>query len=250
MSISLFYRAFVALLLTTALAQAAPSPEHPSVKRGFSLPPSADLTYAIKARQHGLSFSGEALTMWRAGAGKYALASATRVSLFGKILDYKSEGAVDDYGLAPLQYQEQRMRKDASITTFKRDSKTIVFSDSEASYPLKGGEQDRNTAAWQLLALARAAPEKFIPGSDWAMFVAGPRDAEVWSFKVIKLETVQTGLGELKALHVVKAPPPDAQGQQVDLWLAPALDWYPVKVHFVDSDGDFVEQTLQKIEKK
>jgi hypothetical protein len=40
------------------------------------------------------------------------------------------------------------------------------------------------------------------------------------------------------------------KGQQVDLWLAPSLDWYPVRVRFNDNDGDFVDQTLEKVVKK
>jgi hypothetical protein len=40
------------------------------------------------------------------------------------------------------------------------------------------------------------------------------------------------------------------KGQQVDLWLAPSLDWYPVRVRFNDPDGDFVDQTLEKVVKK
>ena len=50
--------------------------------------------------------------------------------------------------------------------------------------------------------------------------------------------------------EVAQALAPDKKGQQVDLWLAPSLEWYPVKVTFADEDGDYVEQTLQKIVKK
>jgi hypothetical protein len=53
---------------------------------------------------------------------------------------------------------------------------------------LKGGEQDRTSATWQLIAYARAAGDKFKPGSEWKMFVAGRRDAEPWSFKVLATE--------------------------------------------------------------
>ena len=80
--------------------------------------------------------------------------------------------------------------------------------------------------------------------------MAGRHDAEPWTFKVVKDDKVATGLGEVAAIHLVKAPPPDKKGQQVDLWLAPSLEWYPVKVTFADEDGDYVEQTLQKIVKK
>jgi hypothetical protein len=250
--LSTLKRATAGLLLVAALPTltAAGHPSHPSIKRAFSLPPSADLVYSIKARQRGLSLSGDNLTSWRAGDGKYTITSDTTVPLFGKIVEHRSEGALDDYGLAPASFHEKRFRKELSTTTFRRDSKTIVFAESSESYPLQGGEQDRASAQWQLAALARAAPERFTPGSEWAFFVAGRRDAEPWVFKVTGREPVHTGQGELVALHLVKAPPPDAQGQRVDLWLAPSLDWYPVKVSFADADGDVVEQTLEKIIRK
>ena len=224
--------------------------EHPVIKRAFKLAPSADLVYSIKAKQKGISLSGESVSNWRAGDGKYSLLAETKAALFGKILEQRSEGTVDDYGLAPAQFVEKRFRKAAATTVFKRDSKTIAFSEGDKSYVLKGGEQDRNSAVWQLTAVARAAPEKFVPGSEWAFFVAGRHDAEPWIFKVVKHETVGTGQGLVEAVHLIKAPPTDKKGQQVDLWLAPSLEWYPVKVTFEDDDGDYVEQTLQKIIKK
>jgi hypothetical protein len=224
--------------------------EHPSIKRPHNLPPSAELSYAIKARQHGISLSGEARVAWQAGDGKYSIQTDSRVSLLGKILEQRSEGTVDDYGLAPATFTEKRFRKDPSTTRFERDSKRIVFSESDDSYPLKGGEQDRGSAQWQLAAQARATPGQFKPGSEWKYFVAGRRDAEVWSFKVAEREKVHTGQGEVEAVHLIKAPPPDKEGQQVDLWLAPALEWYPVRIRYNDADGDFVDQTLDKISRK
>jgi len=235
------------VLLAAACAPAVAAGGHVSIKRAFSLPPSADLSYSVQARQRGMTLNGDSLTTWRVDGGKYTIAAETHVPLFGKIIEHKSEGAIDDYGLAPLQFYEKRFRKEPSTTTFRRDSKTIVFSESDDSYPLTGGEQDRTSALWQLLALARGAPGKFTPNSEWVLFVAGRRDAEPWSFKVVGREQVHTGQGDVSAVHLLKAPPPDAQGQQVDIWLAPALDWYPVRVRFADNDGDFVEQTLEKI---
>ena len=239
------------LAATLSPAMADAPVEHPVIKRPYKLAPSADLVYSIKARQRGIGLSGESVSNWRAGDGKYSLLAETKAALFGKILEQRSEGTVDEYGLAPAQFVEKRFRKDAVTTTFKRDSKTIVFGEGDESYPLKGGEQDRNSAVWQLTSVARAAPEKFVPGSEWTFFVAGAHDAEPWVFKVVNQETVATGQGLVEAVHLVKAPPPDKKGQQVDLWLAPSLEWYPVKVTFADADGgDYVEQTLQKIIKK
>jgi hypothetical protein len=239
--------ALLAGLLANAPAADHPgTAEHPSTKRGFDVPPSADLLYSIKARQSGMALSGDAVINWRAGDQQYAITAETRTPLLGKILDNKSAGAVDDYGLAPAQFYEKRLFKDARTTSFRRDSKTIVFSDSQQSYPIKGGEQDRASVQWQLIAVARAAPDKFTPGSQWDFFVAGQRDAERWVFKVVKRDTVHTAMGELDTVHLVKSPPPDAKGQQLDIWLAPKLGWFPVRLRFDDGDGDFVEQTLEK----
>ncbi|MEJ7805310.1 MAG: DUF3108 domain-containing protein [Telluria sp.] len=224
--------------------------EHPSVKRPVDLPPSADLTYKIEARKRGISLSGDALVNWRVGGGKYSATSSARAQLLGKILDNRSEGLIDAYGLAPLQFREKRFRKDETVASFDRAGRKIVFNDGKQSYVLTGGEQDRGSVQWQLAAVARGAPDKFTPGSEWKFFVAGRRDAEAWTFKVVNREPLKTGMGTVQTVHLVKSPSPDSKGQSLDLWLAPSLEWYPVKLRFAEDDGEFVEQTLDKVVKK
>lgn len=240
----------VAGAVLLAVVASAAAQEHPSIKRPVDLPPSADLTYKIEARKKGISLSGEATVNWRVGAGKYSASNSARAQILGKILDNRSEGLIDVYGLAPLQFREKRFRKDETISRFDRAAKTISFNNGKLAYPLTGGEQDRGSVQWQLAAVARGAPDKFTPGSEWKFFVAGRRDAEVWTFKVVKREALRTGMGTVQAVHLVKSPSPDAKGQQLDLWLAPSLEWYPVKLRFAEDDGEFVEQTLDRIVKK
>jgi hypothetical protein len=224
--------------------------EHPALKRPFELPPSADLSYSITAQQKGITLNGEAVITWRAGDGKYLVNAETRAALLGKITENRSEGAIDTFGLAPALFSEKRFRKQPTSTTFNRGDKTLSFSDGKLTYPLQGGEQDRASVAWQLAAVARRAGAKFRPGSEWSFFVAGPRDAQAWTFKVDKRETVHTGLGDVEAVHVVRTPPADSKDQGLDIWLAPSRDWYPVKLRFTDNDDEFIEQTLEKITKK
>jgi hypothetical protein len=226
--------------------------EHPSVKRPFDLPPSADLTYSISARQRGFNLNGDALLTWRAGEGKYSVSAESHVALLGKLTENRSTGVVDAYGLAPTEYYDKRFRKDPTTATFDRDEKTISFSDGKQSYPIKGGEQDRVSISWQLVAIARAANAKFKPGSDWSFFVVGPRDADPWTFRVVGREKVQAGaaIGLVDAVHVLREPPPGSKDQTLDLWLAPSQEWYPVKLRFTDNDRDYVEQTLERITRK
>jgi hypothetical protein len=247
---NLLKQAGAGVLLATTLACAWAQDEHPSTKRAFDLPPSAELTYNLDARQSGFSLGGKAVITWRAGDGKYLVNAESRVSLLGKITENRSQGLIDSFGLAPAEFYEKRFRKDPTTSTFDRAGKTMSFSDGKQTYPLKGGEQDRASVTWQLVAQARAAGDKFRPGSEWPFFVAGRRDADPWTFKVVKREKLDTPLGMLDTVHVVRMPSAAVKGQTLDIWLAPSQEWYPVKLRFSDDDKDFVEQTLEKVVKK
>jgi hypothetical protein len=243
----------VILLAAALLAQAAIASDTaaPPV-RPFKLAPSADLDYAIQAKQRGFTLPGDGLVSWRAGDGKYSVQADTKSALLGKIVETRSEGAIDNYGLAPAQFIEKKFRKSATTSTFNRETKTLSFTDGKLTFPLVGGEQDRASASWQLVALARAAPDKFVAGSTWTFFVAGPHDGEPWTFKVVNREKVALGgtLGDVDAVHILRAPPADdKKGQTLDIWMAPSLEWYPVRLRFTDGD-DFVEQQLTKITKR
>ena len=236
-----------ALVLAVGSAMAV---EHPVIRRAVSIPPSADLTYKIEARQKGISLGGDAQVSWRAADGRFSASNVSKAQFLGKILENRSEGVIDEFGLAPTRFREKRFRKDQTTANFDRTGQVISFENDKTTYPILGGEQDRGSAQWQLAAVARAQPEKFVPGSEWKFFVAGRRDAEVWTFKVVNRETIKTGMGTMTALHFSKSPPAEQKGQRLDLWLAPAHEWYPVKIRFADEDGEFVEQTIQAIVKK
>jgi len=240
-----------ALAMTLALAAGSATAQsaHPAVKRAFELPPSADLHYDLSARQRGLSLKGDATVTWRAGDGKYDVKVDSRVAVFGTLLENRSQGAIDAFGLAPEQFSEKRLRKDPTSITFDRAGKSMRFSEGEKTYQLKGGEQDRTSITWQLAAVARAAGDKFKPGSEWPFFVAGRSSAEAWTFKVVKREKIQTGLGEVDAVMVERKALPGSRDQSVDVWLAPAHEWYPVKIRFTEGDKETIEQTIKSISK-
>jgi hypothetical protein len=238
----------LAAFTVSALAGAHGADAYPRYR--FNVPPSAELHYVIKSRQSGIPLEGSAVIQWTIAGNRFSLATQARAALLGKILDSKSEGVIDNHGLAPSTFTEHRFRRTPTITTFDRASGIIRFSASDQTYRLQGGEQDRNSAVWQLVSVARAMAAKFKPGSEWTFFVAGQRDADPWVFKVVKLEKIRTPLGELNAMHILKDPQPDSKEQKVELWLGPQQEWYPVRVRYTDTDGDFIEQTLERVTRK
>jgi hypothetical protein len=218
-----------------------------SAGRRINPPPSADLDYTLKASQKGLSLNGSALVHWHHDGQQYSLATETRASLLGKILDAKSVGTIDRNGLAPNSATEKRFRKEQTTTTFDRANGKITFSASDASYPIKGREQDRNSVTWQLVTLARGNALK--SGATVPLLVAGQKDMETWTFKIGKQEKIRTPLGSLNALQISKVVK-DAKDQKVELWLAPAMEWYPVRIRFTEPGGDSIEQTISAITPK
>jgi hypothetical protein len=235
-------------LLGAAVATAAADVVRPAEKRKFDLPPSADLSYAISAQRNGLQLSGNTTLKWSAVKGRFSIDTETTASLVGKILAAKSEGTVDEHGLAPVSFTERRLHKDVTTTSFNYGNKLISFSANAGTYPIKGGEQDRNSAIWQLIAMARATHGNVRAESEWRFLVAGQHDAEIWTFKYSKRETIHTPRGDFSALRFVKEPN-DGKGQQVDIWLAPSLEWYPVRLRFTETNGDYIEQMLDNVTK-
>lgn len=239
-----------ALLICAATLQAFAATEQESApKYEFKLAPSVELAYTIDARQRGFPIDGSAIVRWSVNGSSFSIDTETRAALFGKIMHARTVGAIDDFGLAPVRFDEKRFSKTPTATSFDRTARSIRFSASDATYPINGGEQDRNSIVWQLIAVARATPARFKPGSEWTFFVAGQRNADLWTFKVLKTERLQTALGPLDTLQIARMPA-DGKGQQLDLWLAPQREWYPVRLRFSDDNGDYVDQTLQRIVKK
>ena len=243
-------RSLLMILALAAAGASAAQADYPVVKRATSLPPPADLSYAVRGSNHGIPLMGTGTISWRHAEGSYTLTTEARSGLFGKVLEHRSEGRLDEYGLAPATYYEKRIRKDPTTTRFDRNARRIEFEDGKVGYAIRGGEQDRSSVTWQLAALARATPGKFTPGSEWTFFVAGRRDGEPWTFRVVGNETMDSAaLGDLKVLHFSRKPV-GGHAQQVDLWLAPGLDWYPARILFKEENGDSFEQVLEKVNRK
>jgi hypothetical protein len=216
-----------------------------------SVPPSAELTYNIKTVQAGIPISGIAKILWKTNSQNeeknYSISTETSVSLFGKIHSTQSNGTINELGLAPLKFTEKRMRKTATHTQFDYANKRIQFSDSDEILKIKGGEQDRTSATWQLVSLAQAMDKEVSVGHTWKMIVAGNKDSDPWTFKVVSIDVIKTAMGNLRCLHILKTPPPDAKEQQLELWLATEMHYYPVQISFLERDGDQIDQKILSI---
>ena len=232
---------------TPASADNGSLPDKPDLHHyKISVPPSAELKYDVQALRDGQMVYGSGKISWQSDGGNYTVNGEASI-LFFTLLNFKSAGVIDDFGVAPVIYSEKRFRRPETNTHFHRERNTISFSASTATYPRKGGEQDRASIVWQLTGIGRGDGEKFVPGAEIDFFVAGVRDAAPWRVRVIGEEQIEIGNGKVIAWHVVRIPKPGSYDQKLDIWLAPQHEWYPVKLRFTEANGEYLDMLLSNL---
>lgn len=227
----------------------APAPAPAAVLHKVALPPSADLTMDVnRVDADGTKWSGLMTMSWKRSGNRYALRSEATISMLitrVSLALLTSEGVIDDSGIAPRLATEKRRGKAQTATHFKADEKLITFSASERSYPLLPGAQDKATFPIQLAGIARADSAQLSAGVD--MLVGDDKDATTFNFAVVGREQIDTGMGTLDTWHLSRPPRPGSYNSRLDVWLAPAHNWYPVQLRNTEAKGAVTTQTIRKI---
>ena len=221
----------------------------PPLFERVSFPPSAELSYDALATQGSRRLSGSGNILWQQSGQTYLIKGEASALLLN-LLSYQSSGQIGHTGLLPEQYQEKRIGKSATTTHFVRERKTISFSASTQLYDIRGGEQDRGSVIWQLAGLARGDPDKLAPGLGFEAVVAGSKAADRWNVIVIGKENVTIGEGSVSGWHLSLAPAENNFDYQIDLWLSPDRDWYPVKINYSNRSGASLSLSLSRLSKK
>ena len=242
--------------IETATANAVPQAQQQtapvaasSIFTKVSLPPPAQLNYTVLAARDGRKVEGRGTINWQPSGEQYSISGDAGI-IFLTVLNYKSTGSVDLSGITPELYVEKRFGKSETNTHFHRERKTISFSASTNSYPTSGGEQDRASVIWQIAAMGRGDSDKFTPGLNFGMLIAGTRSAAVWRVVINGKQSVRLTNETVEAWHLTILPVEQSQELQFELWLAPEKEWYPVKLVYSDKKSGFLELVLNKLEQK
>ncbi|MEK6594842.1 MAG: DUF3108 domain-containing protein, partial [Pseudomonadota bacterium] len=74
------------------------------------------------------------------------------------------------------------------------------------------------------------------------------RKLEQYRYAVIPDAEIDTPLGRIKSLHLVKQRESDEAATEI--WLSPRHHFFPVKVLIVEADGSRYEQVLTRLDLK
>lgn len=179
----------------------------------------------------------------------YRIVSETRpVGLAALIqrqpLYFLSTGRIASAGLQPTLFEARRSSGDAPQVSAEFDwpQKQLVLKHQSKteSLSLPPGTQDRLSVMYQFLFLTADRIRKL----DFAM--TNGRKLDHYQYRVSGEVEVETGLGRLKTLHLVKQREPGDTVNEV--WLSPQHQHFPVKLLIVERDGMRVEQVIQSLE--
>jgi hypothetical protein len=170
-------------------------------------------------------------------AGLLAMFVRTKVKV-------QSTGSVTTSGLQPDKLDYGRLDDASKNVSAAFDWRVrelhLTYDGRNETLPLVPGMQDRLSVMYQFMFLT---PEK-VRRLEFPM--TNGKKIENYRYELAGKETLDTPLGKLSTLHLVKHREPGENGTEV--WLAADRHLLPVKLLIVENDGSRYEQVITRLE--
>lgn len=210
--------------------------------QSLRVPGSVRLKYDVTGQQGTSPMQGVyGEVSWLQDGGAYDARLSLGI-LFKTLRTQHSTGVVGPTGIEPVRFSDTRKTEVASH--FVRAEGKVVFSNNAPSVPLLAGAQDRLSVVMQLGAMLAGDAARFPSGSTISVQTVGPRDADIWTFNVGDEETLDLLNGPVVARKLTRNPRREFD-DKVELWLAPGLDYLPVRIKQTQQNGDFADMRMR-----
>lgn len=225
---------------STAVSAAVSASLAPSAS--LQLPAPTQVSYRLRHTDaQGQVREGTGRLIWRHDGERYELrlqAEAGALTLLTQI----SRGRIGASGLEPERFSDRRLRRAEQAVHFQREREQISFSNNSPDVPLQAGAQDRLSVLMQLTAWLAAQPTS----TPVSVQVASLSEADVWTFSPEAPGFIELGTGAqpMEAIALVRAQR-RVFDDRLELWLAPALGYWPVRIRLVQPGGGALEWIWQ-----
>jgi len=119
---------------------------------------------------------------------------------------------------------------------------TIARDGNTDTLPLPPGTQDRLSLLYQFMFIAPGPSQ----GLEFSM--TNGRKLDQYRYTVHAGVEIETRLGRMATVHLVKQHRPDESGAEI--WLAPQHRYLPIKMLILEEDGARYEQVITRLEIK
>lgn len=225
---------------STAEPGLAAAPAVPPAWQAQPLPTRFTMHYTIR---YGVA-SGEQTLKWQSDGEKYVLTSEAQatglVALFyrGRFVQ-ESRGRITATGLVPEEFIDQRGDRRERVV-FDGAGGRLVRHPAQGepqTLPAPEGIQDAVSVFFQIAATAPPVPRQTLP------VMVGKRVRE-YVFSPAGEVTLDTPMGALRTVHLVRAPHPDGR---FEAWLAVDHHYLPVRILRTDEKGNEIELAIRRI---
>jgi hypothetical protein len=211
----------------------------------YTFPGSTRLKYDIKGEVKGFPYFANGELLWLQDGKTYD----TRLEISHFLLGSRvqtSRGELTPQGLEPVRFGD-KVRSEVAAH-FERSKHIVSFSANTPSATLEPGAQDQLSVFLQLSAMLGGNPKQFPIGTNIPFQAVGPRSSESWVFQVGSDSVLTLPGGQVKVIQLTRAPTAEYD-TKVDIWLAPEMEYLPVRIRLSQGNGDFVEQQWRATQK-
>ncbi|MGU3627404.1 DUF3108 domain-containing protein [Comamonas sp. C24C] len=226
-----------------AVTPAGSAPLPPGSMLPVTLPNSATLEFNASGQVKGFQYSAGAQLQWQHDGQYYQARQSISMFLLGERAQ-TSEGLITPKGLQPLNFSDKGRKTQSAA--FDVASGKAHYSGGQTDAAIGDGVQDRLSVFLQLSALMAAGPEKYPPGTLIELTTSSARSAVRWQFRVGASEALELPFGSVMALRLDKLPGKSSSDQRGSVWLAPAMQYLPVRIKLSQGQDDFVDLQLKK----
>lgn len=211
----------------------------------YAVPAPAILKYDIKGEVKGFSYFANGQLSWQHNGTNYDAQLEISHFLLGSRTQ-TSSGQIGARGLEPQRFTDKSRTE--TVAQLDHNQKQVTFTADASRTPLEEDAQDQLSIFLQLSTLLAGNPERFKTGDRLAFQAVGAKSSEHWTFEVGQLETLSLPGGIVQALKLTRHPATEG-APKVEVWLAPTMQFLPVRIRLIQSDGDFVEQQWRSTKK-
>lgn len=232
-----------------AVAASSPASAADSDEPGPEWPASTRLSYSLVGYRGG-DVHGDAQVEWLRQGRRYQVHLDVGIGprlapLVSRRMS--SEGELGARGISPRRFDEETRllffeRRRASLL-FQRGQVQLANGRSEAS---PAEVQDASSQFVQLTWLFLTGRETARPGHQVLIPLALPnRQYPGWRYQVVGEETIDTPMGPLSTWHLRPTQPVVGGDFSVEMWLAPSLQWLPVRLFIRQDEKTWVDLLLK-----
>lgn len=227
-----------ALAATTAAAASAAAPS-------FDWPPSTQLNFNLQGNYRG-PVQGSARVEWLRDGSRYQVRMESSAGPLFRRTGI-SEGELGERGLSPRRFTGEQRVLFGSARRWRLSfgPERVVLTDGR-EVPAMPGAQDEASQFVQLTWLFTMQPERLRVGQSLEVPLAMGRRLERWTYDVVEEETLRLPFGEVPTFHV--KPRREAGGGDLtaEIWIAPTLQYLPVRILLRQSTEVWVDLMLDK----